>query len=103
MWRFWSRAITTGDAGNDILISGSGADTIADTDPVVVTITNWFLGSTFQVESIVADGNARTLSASKVQGLVNAMSSFAPPPLGQTTLTSAYANALGNLLASSWK
>jgi Ca2+-binding RTX toxin-like protein len=82
-------------SGNDLVVS-----VIGTTDKV--TINSWFLGSAFQVESIVAEGNGKTLSASKVQGLVNAMSSFAPPPLGQTTLTPAYNSALGSIIASSW-
>jgi Ca2+-binding RTX toxin-like protein len=82
-------------SGNDLVVS-----VIGTTDKV--TINSWFLGATFQVESIVAEGNGKTLSAAKVQSLVNAMSSFAPPPLGQTTLTPAYNNALGSIIASSW-
>jgi len=82
-------------SGNDLVISAIGT-----TDSV--TVTGWFLGAAYHVESIVAGGNGKTLSDAKVQGLVNAMSTFAPPPLGQTTLTPAYSNALGNVIASSW-
>jgi Ca2+-binding RTX toxin-like protein len=82
-------------SGNSLVVSVIGT---ADQ----VTILNWFVDPTYRVESIVAAGDGKSLSDAKVQGLVDAMAAFTPPPLGQTTLTSAYTNALGNVLASSW-
>jgi hypothetical protein len=82
-------------SGNDLVLS-----VIGTTDSV--TVTGWFLSPDYHVEAIVAGGNGKTLSDTKVQGLVTAMSSFAPPPLGQTTLTPAYNSALGSVIASSW-
>jgi len=54
-----------------------------------------------QVESVkLSDG--KTLAASKVQGLVDAMAAFTPPATGQTTLPANYQTALNNVIASSW-
>jgi len=43
-----------------------------------VTVQNWFAGSANQVEKITAS-DGKSLSASKVNALVNAMASFTPP------------------------
>jgi len=66
------------------------------------TVLNWYLGSSYRVENIVAGGNGKTLAADKVQNLVNAMASFTPPPLGQTTLSTAYDKALASMIAANW-
>lgn len=60
------------------------------------TIKNWFTSINNQVENIkLADG--KTLSSARVQGLINAMSQFSPPPPGSqiapSELTSAIAAA----------
>lgn len=65
------------------------------------TITNWYTSSANRVESLTLSDN-RTLSAAKVQGLVDAMAAFTPPASGQTTLPANYASALGATIASSW-
>jgi hypothetical protein len=67
-----------------------------------VTVTGWFLGAAYHVESIVAGGNGKTLSDAKVQGLVDAMAGFTPPAAGQTTLPASYQTALNAVIASSW-
>lgn len=66
-----------------------------------VTIQDWYLGSSHYVEKITAS-DGKSLSASRVQMLVNAMASFAPPAQGQTTLPSNTPAALTKLIASSW-
>jgi len=66
-----------------------------------VTVNNWYVGGTAQVEQIrTATGDV--LASSQVQNLVAAMSSFSPPPVGTTTLDSGtYASVLG-VIAANW-
>ena len=40
---------------------------------------------------------------SQVDALVSAMSAFAPPPAGQTTLPSNYQKVLEPVIAANWK
>jgi Ca2+-binding RTX toxin-like protein len=82
-------------SGSNLVIS-----VIGTTDQV--TISNWYIGPVYQVESFVAAGNGKTLSSDKVQGLVDAMAAFTPPAQGQTTLPANYDAALSGIIASSW-
>ena len=66
-----------------------------------VTIQDWYLGSSHYVEKITA-ADGKSLSYSKVQGMVNAMASFAPPAQGQATLPGNTSVAITKLIASSW-
>jgi len=80
--------------GNDLKISIIGTNDTA-------TVQNWYLGSQYHVEQFqTSDG--RTLLDSKVQDLVNAMASFAPPPLGQTTLPPTYQPVLLPVIGVDW-
>lgn len=65
------------------------------------TITNWYASSANQVESLRLSDN-RALSASKVQGLVDAMAAFSPPAQGQTTLPTNYQTSLNTVIATNW-
>lgn len=65
------------------------------------TITNWYSSSANQVESFKLSDN-RTLTASKVQSLVDAMAAFTPPVEGQTTLPSNYQSSLNTVIAANW-
>jgi Ca2+-binding RTX toxin-like protein len=65
------------------------------------TITNWYASSANQVESLRLSDN-RALSASKVQGLVDAMAAFIPPAQGQTTLPTNYQTSLNTVIATNW-
>jgi len=65
-----------------------------------VTVQNWFAGSANQVEKITAS-DGKSLSASKVQALVNAMASFTPPADAASLPTNTPA-AVTKLVASSW-
>lgn len=80
--------------GNNLELSVIGT---ADT----FTVSNWYLSSSNQVESVKLS-NGKSLASSKVQGLVNAMAGFAPPAQGQTTLPANYQSSLGGVIASSW-
>jgi Ca2+-binding RTX toxin-like protein len=65
-----------------------------------VTVQNWFAGSANQVEKITAS-DGKSLSASKVQALVNAMASFTPPA-DAASLPANTPTAVTKLIASSW-
>jgi hypothetical protein len=66
------------------------------------TLSNWYLGNQYRVEQFkTSDG--KTLLDSQVQNLVQAMASFAPPPVGQTTLTTAQQTALTPVIAANWQ
>lgn len=67
-----------------------------------VSIANWYLGNQYHLEQFkTSDG--KTLLDSKVQNLVSAMSAFAPPAAGQTTLTAAQAATLNPVIAANWQ
>lgn len=67
-----------------------------------VTVRDWYNPTTNRrVEEIhTADGHV--LTEANVQNLVTAMSSFAVPPLGQTSLTAAQHAALDPVIAANW-
>lgn len=66
-----------------------------------VTIKDWYSNVNKQIEVIeVTDGSQ--LTAANVQALVQAMAQFAPPTLGQTTLSAEQHQALDTIIASSW-
>ena len=66
-------------------------------------LKDWYLGSQYHAEQFkTTDGN-KTLLDSNVQNLVNAMASFAPPPMGQTTLPPDYQTALAPVIAANWQ
>ena len=66
-----------------------------------VTINNWYTSPANHIETIKTSDN-KTLSDSKIDGLVSAMAAFTVPAMGQTTLSSTYANSLAPVLAASW-
>jgi Ca2+-binding RTX toxin-like protein len=65
-----------------------------------VTVQNWFGGSANQVEKITAS-DGKSLSAAKVNALVNAMASFTPPA-DAASLPANTPAAVTKLVASSW-
>jgi Ca2+-binding RTX toxin-like protein len=66
------------------------------------TVSNWYLGSQYHVEQFkTSDG--KTLLDSQVQNLVNAMSAFSPPAVGQTTLAANYATSLQPVITANWQ
>jgi len=67
-----------------------------------LSIGNWYNGSAYRVEQFrTSDG--RTLLDSQVQGLVDAMAGFAPPPMGQTQLLASHASQLNATIAAHWQ
>ncbi|MFN8549567.1 MAG: calcium-binding protein, partial [Candidatus Eisenbacteria bacterium] len=66
-------------------------------------LKDWYLGTQYRAEQFkTTDGN-RTLLEANVQNLVNAMASFAPPAMGQTTLPPDYQTALAPVIAANWQ
>ena len=65
-------------------------------------ISSWYVGGQHRIEQFKSS-DGRTLLDSQVQNLVSAMAAFAPPPMGQTTLPTAYASALAGVLAANWQ
>ncbi len=93
--------------GNDLV-----ATTIGTTDSVTVkdwyshgsggTLWNAYTKADTHVEKFVA-ADGKMLLDSQVENLVQAMSSFAPPAAGQTTLPQNYQDALAPIIAANWK
>lgn len=84
--------------GNDLTLNVLGTQ-----DTIVVK--NWFSngnGNQFHLEQIkTSDG--KTLLDGQVHNMVQAMSAFAPPAAGQTTLPAAYQAPLAPALAANWQ
>jgi Ca2+-binding RTX toxin-like protein len=81
-------------AGYDLEVS-----VIGTADKTVVQ--DWYTGTASHVEQIKA-GDGKLLLDAQVQNLVQAMAAFAPPAMGQTTLTAAQQTALAPVLAANW-
>ena len=87
--QLWFRAL-----GNDLEVSIIGTNDRA-------TVKDWYLGSQNHLEQFrTADG--KVLLDTAVDNLVNAMASFAPPAVGQTTLTASYQASLSAVIAANW-
>ena len=96
-------SIGTGVATNQMWFRRVGSDLevsiIGSTDKT--TIKSWYSGSGYHVEQFkMSDG--KVLPNSRVNTLVSAMASFAPPPAGQATLPVDYQAALIPVIAASW-
>ncbi len=73
---------------------------IVDTTDKLI-VQDWYLGNAYHIEQFkTADG--LTLQHSNVETLVNAMASFAPPDLAQTTLPASYESSLDPVISSLW-
>ena len=83
-----------GKAGNDLQVS-----IIGTADKAIVQ--NWYLGSQYHVEQIKS-GDGKLLLDTQVGKLVQAMAGFAPPAMGQTSLTAKQQTALAPVLAANW-
>jgi Ca2+-binding RTX toxin-like protein len=97
--------LKVGDAkSNQLWLTRSGYNLdisiIGTTDKV--TVQDWFKGSANQVEKITAGGDNKSLSAAKVNALVNAMASFTPSAMAGSTLPANTPAAITKLIATSW-
>ncbi|MFM2345074.1 MAG: hypothetical protein RLZZ210_1687 [Pseudomonadota bacterium] len=82
--------------GNDLNISIIGTDD-------KVKVEYWYTeGYKGEIDSIHTSDN-KALIAADVDKLIQAMASFSPPPMGQTTLTSEYQDSLNSVLVANWK
>lgn len=80
--------------GNNLEVS-----VIGTADKLV--IKDWYLGSAYHIEQFkTADG--LTLLDSRIENLVTAMATFAPPDIGQTTLPLAYEPTLDPVITAFW-
>lgn len=66
-----------------------------------LTLQNWYLSSAYQTERFVTD-TGLALASSRVNQLVSAMTAFAPPPWGATTLDPTLAAAMQPVLGEAW-
>jgi Ca2+-binding RTX toxin-like protein len=76
------------------------ASIIGTTDKLI--FENWYSGSAYHVEQLKTSDNKMLLD-SRVDNLVQAMASFAPPSMGQTTLQPDYQTALAPVIAANWQ
>jgi Ca2+-binding RTX toxin-like protein len=87
-------SVLTGAGGSDTLYGAGGNDT-------------YQFGRGEGQDRIVESDNTTTggkvLRDTQVNLLVNAMAAFAPPAVGQTTLSTADQNALNPVIAANWK
>ncbi len=67
-----------------------------------LTIQNWYTGSAYHVEQFQTADNKQLLDT-RVENLVQAMASFAPPAAGQTTLPQNYQDVLASVIAANWQ
>jgi serralysin len=80
-------------ATDDLVVSVIGEDQS-------ITVAGWFASADNRLGEVTAGGLSAT--AAGIDLLVQAMSAFTPPPLGQTTLPSELATALAPALAANW-
>jgi serralysin len=81
-------------SNNDLVVSVIGEDQS-------ITVAGWFASTNNQFGEIAA-GDGLSTDAAGVDALVQAMSAFSPPPLGQTTLPAGLAADLAPTLAANW-
>ena len=82
--------------------SGNGLNIIQIGTSNSVYVQDWFNGASNRISQFrTVDGN-RTLAASQVNSLVNAMAAFNPPPAGHTVLTAAEQAVVQPILAANW-
>jgi len=67
-----------------------------------LSISGWYTSDAFHLEQFRA-GDGLMLLDSQVHNLVNAMAAFAPPPMGQTSLSAVYREQLAPVLAANWQ
>jgi Ca2+-binding RTX toxin-like protein/LysM repeat protein len=82
-------------SGNNLEVSVIGTDD-------GFTVSNWYLGEQHHVEQFKTSGGLVLLD-SQVNSLVQAMAGFAPPAMGETSLTAAMQTTLAPALAASWQ
>lgn len=79
--------------GNDLLVTVDGTSSN-------LRLTDWFNGAT---HATLVAGDGHQLIDSQVASLVQAMSQFSPPAVGQTTLPQSQQDSLMPVIAASWR
>ncbi len=79
--------------GNDLLVTVDGTSSN-------LRLTDWFNGAT---HATLVAGDGHQLIDSQVASLVQSMSQFSPPAVGQTTLPQAQQDSLTPVIAASWR
>jgi hypothetical protein len=92
---FMAATVTWGGA------MASAMTEVANRYTAAATVQNWYRGSAYHVEQIKS-GDGKLLQDTQVDKLVQAMAAFAPPAMGQTSLTAAQQTALAPVLAANW-
>ncbi|MBI5926763.1 MAG: hypothetical protein HY836_14330, partial [Aquabacterium sp.] len=82
-------------SGDSLLVSVIGTSDGA-------TVSSWFQGTNHQLDEIKVGATGKVLAASKVDALLQAMSSMVPPAAGQTSLPQPYQDKLNSVIAASW-
>jgi hypothetical protein len=82
-------------SGDDLLLS-----IIGTTDAIVVD--DWYVDPVHQVETFATSDGA-ILHSADVDNLVQAMAAFAPPAMGETSLSQAYRDSLEPVIAANWQ
>jgi nicotinamide-nucleotide amidase len=83
-------------SGEDLLVSIMGT---TDSSRVL----GWYsANTTSRLDSFVA-GDGRVMTEARVEALVQAMATMAPPPVGQTSLTTEQQTALNTTIAAAWQ
>jgi Ca2+-binding RTX toxin-like protein len=83
-------------SGEDLLVSIMGT---TDSSRVL----GWYsANTTSRLDSFVA-GDGRVMTEARVEALVQAMATMAPPSVGQTNLTTEQQTALNTTIAAAWQ
>lgn len=99
----FASSILEGILEEDVWLSRSGNHLLIDlmNDGGQMRVNNWYSSPNNRIEELhLADG--QRLLAAQVDLLVQAMASFAPPAMGQTTLTPAQQASLSPVIAANW-
>jgi hypothetical protein len=67
-----------------------------------IVLADWYVNTPASQKTNFQLASGGTLLATEVQALVTAMASFAPPAVGQTSLTTAQHQALDGIIAANW-
>jgi Ca2+-binding RTX toxin-like protein len=86
-------------SGNDLLLSIVGT---TDSSRVLGWYNTGTAGTASRLDSFVA-GDGRVMTEARVEALVQAMATMAPPPAGQTNLTTEQQTLLNTAIAAAWQ
>ncbi|SDJ06238.1 Hemolysin-type calcium-binding repeat-containing protein, partial [Pseudomonas flavescens] len=82
--------------------NGNNLDILVQGTEDRVTVSNWYSGSAYRVETLQA-ANGLALTESRVQNLVDAMAAFGAPAGGESSLTPDQRVQLDVVIAANWQ